>query len=291
MTRKFMPPVSTGGVRTPESWSSSFFVDGSFSGRIGLRGAGGQIAQAKHLLDGGNAGDRLLAELADAVGERSQQLVADVDGAAAHAFDNAGEFGFGALKLGENHVLAGTARAAQDAEDFNGHGLGLGALKNSPGRGHQAAMNLAEGENAVGRGWWAVGLVRCRGGRLSGWSGRGLSRNRALRRKQRDRGANRNGEAGQAGQAPGFLQGSFHVYKTTASGAPLPLILKTRADCVQRLDCWTEMRPKRSTGSVWHQIPAGAKALAVLGSLMYGLNRVREDSLAWSIVRIGTWCE
>ena len=48
-----------------------------------------------------------LAELADAVGERAEQLAADVDGAAAHAGDDAGVFGLGAVELGEDHVLPG----------------------------------------------------------------------------------------------------------------------------------------------------------------------------------------
>ena len=127
----------------------------------------GQVAHLKHLLDGRDAGDGLLAELADAVGERAEQLVADVDGAAAHAFDDAGVLGFGAVELGENHVLAGAARAAQNAEDLNLHGFGLGAVKNGPGGAGQAAVNLAEGEESAG------GRGGRRPGGLRGWSERG----------------------------------------------------------------------------------------------------------------------
>jgi hypothetical protein len=113
----------------------------------------GQVAHFEHLLDGRDAGDGVLAELADAVGERAEQLVADIDRAAAHAGHHAGVLGLGAVQLGQDHVLAGAARAAQHAQDLNLHGLGLVALKDGPGGGGHAAAHLAEREESAGGGW------------------------------------------------------------------------------------------------------------------------------------------
>ena len=110
--------------------------------------ADGNVADFEHLLDGGDAGDGFLGELADAVGERTGQLAVDIDGAAAHAFDDAGVFGLIAVKPGEDEVLAGSARAVQDAEDFDLHGFGSGALKDCPGDAGHAGTNLAEGKEA-----------------------------------------------------------------------------------------------------------------------------------------------
>ena len=97
--------------------------------RIGLRVGDGEIADRnvadlEHLLDGGDAGDGLPGELADAVGERACQLTVDIDRTAAHAFDDSGVFGFVAVEPGEDEVLAGAASAAQDAENFDLHGFG-----------------------------------------------------------------------------------------------------------------------------------------------------------------------
>ena len=133
--------------------------------RIGLRVgdgeiAGGNVADFKHLLDGGDAGDGFFGELADAVGERAGQLTVDIDRTAAHAFDDAGVFGLVAAEPGEDEVLAGTTSAAQDAENFNLHGFGSGALKDGPGRAGHAGANLAERKEA-GIGWRAGG---CGGG-------------------------------------------------------------------------------------------------------------------------------
>ena len=88
-----------------------------------------KIPHLQHLLDRRNAGDGLLAELANAVGERAQQLVADVDRAAAHSLHHARVFGLGAVEPGENHVLAGPARTAQNAQNLHLHRLRLAALR------------------------------------------------------------------------------------------------------------------------------------------------------------------
>ena len=179
------------------------FGAGALRGKRGLDcgdvpcAADGQVADFKHLLDGGDAGDGVLAELADAVGERAEQAVADVDRAAAHAGDDAGVLRLGAVELGQNHVLAGTAGAAEDAEDLDLHGLGLAAGEDGPGGGRHALAHLAEGEEASG------------GGRRSG-GGRGLRAQGGGWKQKHGHDAQRQHPGRQGG--PDFLQASFHVY-------------------------------------------------------------------------------
>ncbi len=123
-----LPPASGILEARGIAWAEEPSVEVSCAVCISQAGgiAHGQVAHFEHLLDGRDAGDGFLGELADAVGERANQLAVDVDGAAAHAIDDAGVFGLGAVELGENEVLAGAARAAQDAEDLDLHGLGSG---------------------------------------------------------------------------------------------------------------------------------------------------------------------
>ena len=104
------------------------------------------VLDFEHLRDGRNAGDGVLGELSDAVREGAEELIADVYRAAAHAGDDARVFRLGAAKLGQDHILPGSARAAQNAEDFNLHGLGFGSGENGPGSGHLAPMHLVEGK-------------------------------------------------------------------------------------------------------------------------------------------------
>ena len=62
--------------------------------------------------------------------------------------------GLVAVELGEDQVLAGAARAAQNAEDFNLHGFGSRSLKDGPGGTGHAGANLAEREECRD---WRVG--------------------------------------------------------------------------------------------------------------------------------------
>ena len=113
------------GERSRDAWRSGLAAAGDAEPPARACGEirSGQIAHLDHLCDGGNAGDGFLGELPDAIRERAHQLAVDVDGAAAHAVNHAGVLGFGAMELGENEVLAGAARAAQHAQDFNLHGF------------------------------------------------------------------------------------------------------------------------------------------------------------------------
>ena len=45
--------------------------------------------------------------LPDAIGERAQEFAVDINGPAAHAVDDAGVLGFGAVKASEDDILAG----------------------------------------------------------------------------------------------------------------------------------------------------------------------------------------
>ena len=153
----------------------------------------------EHLGDGSDAGDGFFGKLTDAVRKGAEELIADVDRAAAHARYNACVLRFGAVEPGEDHILPGTACAAQYAKDFNLHGLRLGTCKDRPGCGHQAAMNLAEGEEAATRG---------RGSR---------GRSGGLCRKGRREEGGQQGASEPSGQGSDWsrdcLKAGIHVYK------------------------------------------------------------------------------
>ena len=120
-------------------------------------GVDGHIFDFEHLGDGSDTGDGFFGKLTDAVRKGAEELIADVDRAAAHAGDNARVFRLGAVELGKDHILPGTACSAQYTKNFNLHRLGLGSGKDGPGGGHLAAMNLAKGEKAAAGGWGAGG--------------------------------------------------------------------------------------------------------------------------------------
>ncbi len=118
-----------------------------------------EIADFEHLLDGRDSGDGFFRELADAVRKRTSQLAVDEDGAAAHAFDDAGVFGLVAVKSSEDKVLAGAACAAKDSKNLDLHGFRRGALKDGPGSSGHSRANLAEGKEAR-IGWGNAGGLR-----------------------------------------------------------------------------------------------------------------------------------
>ena len=61
---------------------------------------GWQIAHLQHGCDRCDAADGFLAELADAVGQRAQQLAVNVDGRPAHTRHDTGELRLGAVQSG-----------------------------------------------------------------------------------------------------------------------------------------------------------------------------------------------
>ena len=60
--------------------------------------------------------------------------------------------GFGSVQLGQNHVVAGAARAAQHSENFHIHRLGNSAREDCPGSASESAMNLAKREESAAGG-------------------------------------------------------------------------------------------------------------------------------------------
>ena len=117
------------------------------------------------------------------------------------------------MELNEDHVLAGASLAAQDAEDFDLHGLGFGAGKDGPGGGGHAAMHLAEGEEAAGGRGRAGGCVGCLRDEQDG--------DEQERGQERESGGQRESPDGQGGT--GFLQARSHVYIEYREGAGLQL--------------------------------------------------------------------
>jgi hypothetical protein len=110
------------------------------------------VAHLQHLRDGRDAGDGVFAELADAVGERAQQAVADVDRAAAHAGHYAGVLRLGAVQLGQNHVVAGAARPLRTPRISTCMGSGLLPVKTVQAVPVSPAMDLAQRKEAAARG-------------------------------------------------------------------------------------------------------------------------------------------
>ena len=86
--------------------------------------------------------------------------------------DHAGVLGFGAVQAGKDEVLAGAARTAQHAQDFNLHGFGRFPEKRPGGAGH-ARTDLVQREK------WGVprwGRRLRNGLRRGGRAGRGFAR-------------------------------------------------------------------------------------------------------------------
>ena len=104
------------------------------------------VADLEHLLDGSDAGDRILGELADAVAESADQLAVDVDGAAAHAGDDASVLRLFAVQASEDHVLAGADGILQHAKDFDVHGFGRYALEDGVSDAAESAVNFSKRE-------------------------------------------------------------------------------------------------------------------------------------------------
>ena len=101
----------------------------------------GRFDEAVHLAERRDAGDRLLAE-GPGVGDGAEQFAVDVDGAAAHAGDDAGLVEVQAGQPAKDHVAAG-AGVLEHAEDLGLEGLDLGPLHDG------AAVALHAGADVV----------------------------------------------------------------------------------------------------------------------------------------------
>ena len=99
-------PVASASRNVPES-SSWVMPSRMMTARGGARrGFFRRRADGEHLLDRRDPGDGLLGE-AEAVGDGADELAVDIDGAAAHAADDAGRFEAAALEPGQDDVALG----------------------------------------------------------------------------------------------------------------------------------------------------------------------------------------
>src|SRR3989442_972095 len=104
-------PIPT-TLMSPVASAAPIGIPGA-SGR-GTPGARRGARQLHHVGDRRDAGDRLFRERAESIGERADQLAADVDRAAAHARDDARVLHLLAVQPGDDHVLLGSDGVLQD---------------------------------------------------------------------------------------------------------------------------------------------------------------------------------
>ena len=147
----------------------------------------------EHLFDGSDACDRFLAELANTIGKRSQQLAVHVHRTAAHACHDPGILWFGAVQPYQDHVFARSQSCGQYSEDLDIHRFRLCTLKNGVCHSPQTAVNVVQWVNPCGR------------RRRPRWDLR-----RQARRKQK---------AGGENQAGCFLNAVSHVYRLAVTAA------------------------------------------------------------------------
>ena len=98
----------------------------------------------QHFGDRSYAGNRFFRELPNPESQRSGQFAVEVNGTAAHASHYARVFRLGADQSDQDYVALGAVGIAQNAQDFDLHGLGLGALKDGVRGASHAFMNLIE---------------------------------------------------------------------------------------------------------------------------------------------------
>ena len=118
------------------------------------RGLPRRARELHHVGDRRDAGDRLLGERAEAIGDRADQLAIDVDRAAAHARDDARVLHLVTVQPGDDHVLLGSDGVLQDAEDLDVELLESVPFEHGPGRALHPRTDLferQEGDRSRGR--------------------------------------------------------------------------------------------------------------------------------------------
>ena len=118
-----------------------------------MNGAGGghgtgRIFNLEHVVDGSDAADGFLSEGAQLEGQRAGELAVEVDGAAAHACDDAGFLGLLAQQANENYVFLGPDGIVENADDFQVHGLDLIALEDGVGHAVHSRLDVAQEERS-----------------------------------------------------------------------------------------------------------------------------------------------
>jgi len=110
----------------------------------------------KYILDGSDAADGFFRENAELEGKSASEFAFEIDGAAAHACDDAGVLGFWPLKLDENDGLLGAEEIGHNADDFEVELFDLVASKNGVGVALHSGTNFAEGQDFGGCGSLSV---------------------------------------------------------------------------------------------------------------------------------------
>src|ERR1700687_250328 len=100
--------------------------------------------RTENVLDGSDPGDGFFGEDAELEGEGACELAFQVDGAAAHAGNDAGVLDFGAFKLDEDDGLARAEEIGHDADDFEVELFDLVAGEDGVGVAMHARLDLAE---------------------------------------------------------------------------------------------------------------------------------------------------
>src|SRR6202790_3512309 len=106
--------------------------------RVVLRG------RTENVLDGRDPCDGFLGEYAEFEGERAGKFAFDIDGAAAHAGDDAGVLDFGAFELDEDDGLARAEEIGHYADDFEVELFDLIAGEDGVGVTLHARLDLAD---------------------------------------------------------------------------------------------------------------------------------------------------
>ena len=131
------------GQRGGEALARHRQLEARLAGRAHARHRG----RVLHLLDRRDAGDRLLRERADRVGDGANQPAIDVDRAAAHALGDAGLGERPAFEPRQDQVAPGPLHVLEDAQDVDFEFLKLGPLEDrAPDPGHPGA-DLADGHD------------------------------------------------------------------------------------------------------------------------------------------------
>ena len=97
----------------------------------------------QNVFDGGDAADRFLREDAELQGESACEFAVEIDGAAAHASDDAGVLDFRTLEFDQNDGLLGAEEIGHHADDFEVELFDLVAGEDRVGVALHARSDLA----------------------------------------------------------------------------------------------------------------------------------------------------
>jgi hypothetical protein len=136
---------------SPKTWISAGL---SANGRIQLNARGlsprpGKGRRLGHLADRRDAGDRLLGELAERIGDRTDQTTVDVHGAAAHTGNHPRVGERPTLEPREDQVPAGADDVAEYTKDVDLEFLESGAFEYGLPDAHHSSSQFVDGKGAA----------------------------------------------------------------------------------------------------------------------------------------------